>query len=139
MHQKAGAVGGGYDECISVANELFNLSGSARSGDRQTMRLASKAIDAHVKSFCLKLQHLEKKIPGANTQQKREKERLQRCMQALSNYGMQLKILTSVKAASIDSDKDTDESLSSLTTSMGNLFNEALTAIDIVNKTGMTK
>eukprot|EP01129_Flabellula_baltica_P013464 TRINITY_DN6250_c0_g1_i1.p1 TRINITY_DN6250_c0_g1~~TRINITY_DN6250_c0_g1_i1.p1 ORF type:complete len:432 (-),score=115.70 TRINITY_DN6250_c0_g1_i1:37-1200(-) len=139
IHQKAEAVGGGYCEGISVWNDGFQVAGWEVRGDRKRRGGASKAIDAHVKSFCLKLQHLEKKIPGANTQQKREKERLQRCMQALSNYGMQLKILTSVKAASIDSDKDTDESLSSLTTSMGNLFNEALTAIDIVNKTGMTK
>ena len=103
------------------------------------MLIASKAIDAHVKAFCKKLQLLNQKIPGENARQKREKERIHRSMQALKNYGMQLKILTSVKAASIDSDKDTDESLSSLTNSMGEIFQDALTAIDIVQKTGMAK
>jgi len=138
IHQKAEKVQG-FDESISVAESLFNLSGFARSGNRQEMLLASKSIDAQVKAFCIKLDKLEKSIQGTSAQSKREKERLHRCAQALKNYGMQLKILTSVKAASIDNNKDNDESLSSLTSSMGALFSEALSAVEIVTKTGLSK
>jgi len=46
-----------------------------------------------------------------------------------------LKILTSVKASSIDLDKDTDESLNSITRSIGKVITEGLTQMEIVKKT----
>jgi len=121
-------------ESTNVAKELFNLSTAARNGDRHAMLLSSKAISTNIAVFCKTLNTLASRIPGTTFIQKKEQERLQNCIQALKNFSVQMKILTSVKAASIDTDKDVDESLFSLTTSLGNVFTEALRAMDVTKK-----
>jgi len=120
---------------MNLANELYNLSAAARNGDRQAMLLASKAASANILLFCKKLSELAARIPCTNAQQKKEQDRLYNCIQALKNYSTHLKILTSVKASSIHLDKDNDESLFSLTTALGNVFTDALTAMDVTKRT----
>lgn len=74
-------------------------------------------------------------ISGKNLAEKTIQDRLIRAAQALQNYGMQLKILTSVKAASVATDKDTDESLASIVRGIGSVVDEGLTSMDITDRT----
>eukprot|EP01123_Difflugia_compressa_P008128 TRINITY_DN234_c0_g1_i1.p1 TRINITY_DN234_c0_g1~~TRINITY_DN234_c0_g1_i1.p1 ORF type:complete len:1969 (+),score=675.63 TRINITY_DN234_c0_g1_i1:264-5909(+) len=117
----------------NVAIELSNLSISARSGDKQQMLLSAKAASAHIAAFSKEISALAAKIPGKTQQERQVQDHLIRCSQGLANYGTQLKILTSVKAASIEESKDTDESLSTIATDLGDLISQALTSMSITN------
>jgi len=119
----------------NVATELSNLSRAARSGDRQKMLLAAKAASAHIAALSKEILALAQQIPGKNAQEKSIQNHLIMCSQGLANYGTQMKILTSVKAASIEESKDTDESLSILATDLGDIISQAMTSMSITNTT----
>jgi len=110
----------------NLAMELANLARAARSGDKQGMLIAAKAASAHILAFCKQISEVAQKMPARTQHEKREQDQLLKCSQALKNYGTQLKILTSVKAASIESSRDTDESLSTLTRNLGEAVKHAL-------------
>jgi hypothetical protein len=113
-------------EADSLARELANLARAARSGNKQDMLLAAKAAAAFIQAYCKQLDLLAKQIPGRNMAEKREQDNLFRYQQALKNYGTQLKILSSVKAASIEDSKDTDASLTTLTRNLGDVVQASL-------------
>jgi len=117
----------------NVAAELSNLSRAARGGDRQKMLLSAKAASAHIAALSKEILALAQQIPGKNAHEKSIQNHLILCSQGLSNYGTQLKILTSVKAASIEESKDTDESLSTLATDLGDIISQCLTSMSITN------
>jgi len=110
----------------NLAMELANLARAARSGDRQAMLIAAKAASAHIIAFCKQISEVAQKMPARTQHEKREQDQLLKCSQALRNYGTQLKILASVKAASIEESRDTDESLSTLTRNLGEAVQVAL-------------
>jgi len=110
----------------NLAMELANLARAARSGDKQAMLIAAKAASAHIIAFCKQISEIARKMPARTLHEKREQDQLMKCSQALRNYGTQLKIMCSVKAASIESSRDTDESLSSLTRNLGEAVTVAL-------------
>jgi len=110
----------------NLALELSNLARAARSGDRQALLLAAKAASAHIIAFCKQINEIAAKMPAKTQHEKREQDQLMKCAQALRNYGTQLKILASVKAASIEESRDTDESLSTLTRNLGEAVQVAL-------------
>jgi len=110
----------------NLALELSNLARAARSGDRQGMLIAAKAASAHILAFCKQITEIANKMPARTQHEKREQDQLLKCAQALRNYGTQLKILASVKAASIEESRDTDESLSTLTRNLGEAVQVAL-------------
>jgi len=66
------------------------------------------------------------RVANKTIHEKKEQDQLLKCAQALRNYGTQLKILASVKAASIEESRDTDESLSTLTRNLGEAVQVAL-------------
>jgi hypothetical protein len=113
-------------EADSLARELANLARAARSGNKQEMLLAAKAAAAFILAYCKQLDLLAKQIPGRNMAEKKEQDNLFRYQQALKNYGTQLKILSSVKAASIEDSKDTDASLTTLTRNLGDVVQASL-------------
>jgi len=117
----------------NVATELANLSIAARKGDRQQMMLSAKAASAHIAAFSKEILALAQNIPGKNAHERSIQDHLIRCSQGLTNYGTQLKILTSVKAASIEESKDTDESLSTIATDLGDILSQALRSMSISN------
>jgi len=117
----------------AIATELSNLANAARKGDRQQMMLSAKAGSAHINALSKEILALAQKIPGKNAQERSIQDHLIRCSQGLANYGTQLKILTSVKAASIEQSKDTDESLSIISTDLGDLISQALNSMSIAN------
>jgi len=110
----------------NLAKELATLAKAARSGDKQAMLIAAKAASGHIAAFCKQINDYSQKIPGRTIQEKREQDNLIRIQQGLRNYGTQLKILTSVKAASISESRDTDLSLTSLTRNLGEACKAAL-------------
>jgi len=119
----------------SLATELGNLAVAARSGDKQKMLVAAKAASAHLAAFAKEIRALALKIPGKNPHERSVQDNMLRCADGLGNYGVHLKILTSVKAASIESSKDTDESLSSLTSELGDIIGSALNLMHITQST----
>jgi len=118
-----------------LAMELANLARAARSGDKQGMLIAAKAASAHILAFCKQINEVSQKMPVKTQHEKREQDQLLKCSQALKNYGTQLKILASVKAASIESSRDTDESLSTLTRNLGEAVKVALRGMVTVQVT----
>jgi len=122
-----------------LAMELANLARAARSGDRQAMLIAAKAASVHIIAFCKQINEVALKMPARTQHEKREQDQLLKCSQALKNYGTQLKILASVKAASIESSRDTDESLSTLTRNLGEAVSVALRGMLTVQVTANAK
>jgi len=110
----------------NLAMELANLARAARSGNKQAMLVAAKAASAHIIAFCKQINEAASKMPARTHHEKKEQDQLMKCSQALRNYGTQLKILASVKAASIEESRDTDESLSTLTRNLGEAVQVAL-------------
>jgi len=119
--------------------ELANLARAARTGDKQAMLIAAKAASAHIIAFCKQINEVAMKMPARTLHEKREQDQLLKCSQALKNYGTQLKILASVKAASIESSRDTDESLSTLTRNLGEAVHVALKGMLTVQVTANAK
>jgi len=99
------------------------------------MLVAAKAASAHLTAFAKEIRAIALKIPGRNAHERGIQDNLLRCADGLGNYGVHLKILTSVKAASIESSKDTDESLSSLTSELGDIIGSALNLMHITQST----
>lgn len=97
--------------------------------------LSAKAASAHIAALSKEILALAQKIPAKNAHERSLQDHLIRCSQGLTNYGTQLKILTSVKAASIEESRDTDESLSILATDLGDIISQALTSMSITNST----
>jgi len=123
----------------NVAAELANLAAAARSGDRQNMLKAARAASAHIAALSKELLAIAQKIQPKNAHEQSIQEHLVRCSQGLTNYGTQLKILTSVKAASIEESKDTDESLSTIACDLGDLISQALTSMAVTTATILRK
>jgi len=123
MHQAAKNLS---EEADNLARELAALAKAARSGNRQDMLVAARKAAAFIIAFCKQLEILANKIPGRTMAEKREQDNLFRYQQALRNYGTQLKILSSVKAASIEDSRDTDASLTTLTRNLGDVVGASL-------------
>ena len=96
------------------------------------MLIASRAVSAHLLQV---IKEINDTIAQMGSKNPKEQDRLPRAAQALRNYGTQLKILTSVKAASIEKDNDADESLLSITRGLGNVLAEAIFTMDTVKIT----
>eukprot|EP01128_Nolandella_sp_AFSM9_P008029 TRINITY_DN45_c1_g1_i1.p1 TRINITY_DN45_c1_g1~~TRINITY_DN45_c1_g1_i1.p1 ORF type:complete len:1121 (+),score=413.38 TRINITY_DN45_c1_g1_i1:168-3365(+) len=132
IHEQAKSVSA---EADAIAAALQKLAKAAREGQKQEMLLAAREVAAHINAFCKELATLGKSLPGKNRHQLMEADRLIRASQGLRTFGTQLKILTSVKAASIEENRDNDESLSTITTNLGNVLTQALTGMASVQKT----
>lgn len=116
----------------SVAVELEKLAAAARAGQRQAMLVSSRNVAAQLQKV---IEEINQTIKAMGNKNPKEQDRLHRAAQALRNFGTQLKILTSVKAASIERDADADESLLSITKGLGNVLAEAITTMDTVKIT----
>jgi len=119
----------------NVAVELANLASSARGGEKQKLLLSAKAAAAQIQAFGKELTELANKIPGKTPREREIQENLLRSAQGLKNYSMHLKILSSVKAASIEESRDTDESLSTIARDLGDLISQSLGNIRTVYTT----
>lgn len=111
----------------AVAEEMLKLSKAAKSGKRQEMILSSRNVSEHLKEIINEINSVIKKIGSKNPKQV---DQLMRTSSAIRNYAIQLKILTSVKGASIERNIDNDDTLLSITQSLGVLVSESLGNID---------
>ena len=102
----------------AIAEQLQKLSNAAKAHDRQGLIDSGRRVNELIKS-------LNKDLQGYTDKANKEsKSRLMQIQNGLSNYGVQLKILCSVKAASNQFDKSSDDQM----VSMCGVLTEALTA-----------
>jgi hypothetical protein len=123
MHE---AAQGMSEEADNLAIELAKLAKAARSGSKQELLIAAKAASAYITAFSKQIENLANRIPGRNFAEKKEQDNLLRYRLTLSNYATQLKILSSVKAASIEDTRDTDATLKTLTLNLGDVIQASL-------------
>jgi len=123
MHE---AAQGMSEEADNLAIELAKLAKAARGGSKQEMLVAAKAAAAYINAFSKQIETLASKIPGRNFAERKEQDNLLRYRLTLSNYATQLKILSSVKAASIEESRDTDATLKTLTMNLGDVIGASL-------------
>jgi hypothetical protein len=121
-------------EATVLSSNLGELAGAARVGSRQNVLLQGKNVSNSIKEFCKELRAYASKIPKRNRHEFEVQDRLIRTAQGLENICTQLRILTSVKATSIETDKDTDLTLNTIIVGVGAAVSEGLTAIQITNR-----
>jgi len=119
----------------NVALELAHLAAAARAGDKQKLLLSAKAAATQIQAFAKELIELANKMPTKSSREREIQEDLLRCAQGLKNYSMHLKILSSVKAASIEQSRDTDESLSTIARDLGDIISQSLSNMRTVYTT----
>jgi len=119
----------------NVALELAHLAAAARAGDKQKLLLSAKAAATQIQAFAKELTELANKMPTKSARERGIQEDLLRCAQGLKNYSMHLKILSSVKAASIEQSRDTDESLSTIARDLGDIISQSLSNMRTVYTT----
>eukprot|EP01125_Pyxidicula_operculata_P015360 TRINITY_DN51_c0_g1_i1.p1 TRINITY_DN51_c0_g1~~TRINITY_DN51_c0_g1_i1.p1 ORF type:complete len:2407 (-),score=1023.65 TRINITY_DN51_c0_g1_i1:86-6571(-) len=119
-----------------IAKELATLSTVSRQGKKSEMMVSSKNAATQLLSFVKELTDLANKIPGKTRLEQEKKESLLRTAAGLRNYSTHLKILTSVKAASVGSGEasETDTTLTVLCTDLGNIITNALSEMQTVNQ-----
>lgn len=135
IHQQSKEVAIPSKTAENVALELSHLATAARSGKKQDLLLSAKAASGQIQVYAKELAELAAKIPGRNAHERETKEQLLRSSQGLKNYAMHLKILTSVKAASIEESRDTDESLSTIARDLGDIITQSLSSMRTVYTT----
>jgi len=122
-----------------VAQELGKLASSARGGKKQDLLISAKAASAHVLALSQELTEIANRIPGKNRNEIEKKDLLMKAAQGLRNYSTHLKIMASVKAASIEESRDTDESLGVICSDMGEIISQALSTVSLVEITIFAK
>eukprot|EP01124_Arcella_intermedia_P028858 TRINITY_DN596_c0_g1_i6.p1 TRINITY_DN596_c0_g1~~TRINITY_DN596_c0_g1_i6.p1 ORF type:complete len:526 (-),score=198.22 TRINITY_DN596_c0_g1_i6:10-1587(-) len=122
-------------EAKTLSSFLGELATAARTGNKQKLMENGRNVSNSVKELCSQLREYSSKIPKKNRHELQIQDSLVRAAQQLENFGTQLRILTSVKAASVEKDKDTDQSLNSIVSGLGTTVTEGLAAIDITQKT----
>uniref|UniRef100_A0A6B2KX37 Vinculin n=1 Tax=Arcella intermedia TaxID=1963864 RepID=A0A6B2KX37_9EUKA len=120
-------------EADNIASELAKLAKAARSGSKQEMLVAARAAAAFINAYCQQLSDTAKRIPNRNHAEKKEQDNLIRYQQALRNFGTQLKILSSVKATSLDSSSETDDTLITLSMNLGDVLKASMASLTTVN------
>jgi len=93
----------------AIADQLQNLSNSAKKQNRQGLIDAGRRVHILVKDFNKDLKGYSDKAKNPTV-----KSRLMQITNSLSNYSVQLKILSSVKAASNQFDKASDDQIVSM-------------------------
>jgi len=79
------------------------------------------------------------KMEGRNARERHAQDTLMRCANGLRNFATHLKILTAVKAASIHETKDTDQSLTTLVTELGDIISSSMDTLFKAHEVGMIK
>eukprot|EP01113_Clastostelium_recurvatum_P034765 TRINITY_DN475_c0_g1_i1.p1 TRINITY_DN475_c0_g1~~TRINITY_DN475_c0_g1_i1.p1 ORF type:complete len:1458 (+),score=534.71 TRINITY_DN475_c0_g1_i1:108-4481(+) len=123
---------------LSLAAELQKLSDADRTGSRQDLVVTGRAIAAIINKYCEELRKVASACRDPVLQDK-----LMRNAQALKNYGTQVKIMASVRAASQGSapsfvhekgkqGSHTDQLLADLAQNLGVLISENSTTVSTI-------
>jgi len=121
-------------DATPLASFLQKLADAARNNQRQEMLVSARGVSACIVSFCKELTSCAKRCKDPIFQDK-----LYSSIAALKNFGTQVKILTSVKAASSVDESDSDEQIISVIKSLGKTTTDAYAAIEIVNKANLLR
>jgi hypothetical protein len=114
-----------------IAADMARLAKAARDGNKTEMMLAAKGVAAHLTQLVNEVNAIITKLGNKHPT---ESDRLIRAAAAIKNFGTQLRILTSVKAASIETDTDNDETLLSITKGLGNIVSDSIKQLDITKR-----
>jgi len=117
-----------------MATFLKKLADSARNNERQEMLVSARGVSACIVSFCKELTQCAKRCKDPVYQDK-----LYSSIACLKNFGTQVKILASVKAASSLDESDSDEQIVNVVRSLGKTTTDALGSIEIVNKANLLR
>jgi len=117
-----------------MATFLKRLANSARNNERQEMLVSARGVSACITSFCKELTECAKRCKDPIFQDK-----MYASIAALKNFGTQVKILTSVKAASSVDESDSDEQIINVVRSLGKTTTDALASIEIANKANLLR
>jgi len=112
-----------------MATFLKRLANSARNNERQEMLVSARGVSSCIVAFCKELTTCAKRCKDPIFQDK-----MYASIAALKNFGTQVKILTSVKAASPLDESDSDEQIINVVRSLGKTTTDALASIEIANK-----
>jgi len=117
-----------------MASFLKKLADAARNNQRQEMLVSARGVSACIMSFCKELTSCAQRCKDPIFQDK-----MYSSIAALKNFGTQVKILTSVKAASEIDESDSDEQIISVVRSLGKTTVDALDSIEIANKANLLR
>jgi len=123
----------------NLAKDLAALSAAARTGKKNEMLLASKSAANNMNILTKELLEYASKIEGSNARERQAQDTLVRCANGLRNFATHLKILTAVKAASIHETKDTDHSLTTLVTELGDIISMSMDTLIKAHEVNMVK
>jgi len=117
-----------------ISNHLALIAKYAREGDKRNMIAQSKESALKIMELVKILRDYAGRI-GKNAGEKKLQDRLIQTASSLQNNATHLKILVSVKAASSETNKDTDESLSAIIAGIGAHISEGLSVMRITETT----
>jgi len=117
-----------------LATFLKRLANSARNNERQEMLVSARGVSSCIVAFCKELTVCAKRCKDPIFQDK-----MYASIAALKNFGTQVKILTSVKAASSIDESDSDEQIINVVRSLGKTTTDALASIEIANKANLLR
>jgi len=103
------------------------------------MILASKSAANNINILTKELLAYSSKIQGTNARQRNAQDTLVRCANGLRNFATHLKILTAVKATSIHESRDTDHTLATLVTELGDIVSTSMDTLVKAHEVGMVK
>ncbi|XP_049848358.1 uncharacterized protein LOC126314426 [Schistocerca gregaria] len=108
---------------IGIANYLHELAEASRQGNSKDMHEKVALISSNLDNLIQEIDDVARRLEKVHSA---EHARLVQLRMALQNYKVQLRILVSVKAISIEKNADTDESILSITRLIGEKLNESL-------------
>jgi len=120
---------GVFPEGTLIASELSKLADAAQKGDRDSLMNFARSISLNLGKFSAYILARACAIKGSSTREKVIQDRLFRCAEALQNASIHVKILVSVKAASVQESRDTDNSLISLVSNLGDIMDASMDSL----------
>jgi len=123
------------EEANEIARLLAELAQAARNGDKKKMIECGRAIHEKGKLFCNRLRNMAANLQGKGPAERDCQDQMVKAAIQLTNNSMQLKILCSVKAASVEKNKDNDAVLTTLVHDIGVVVTNGLEGMDIARKT----
>eukprot|EP01128_Nolandella_sp_AFSM9_P005787 TRINITY_DN2861_c0_g1_i1.p1 TRINITY_DN2861_c0_g1~~TRINITY_DN2861_c0_g1_i1.p1 ORF type:complete len:2112 (+),score=650.25 TRINITY_DN2861_c0_g1_i1:34-6336(+) len=122
-------------EANDIVRLLKQLAQAARDGNKQLLITTARELAQRMKDFASILRTNGKRIQPTSVPFKNTQNQLYRSAQSMTNLGMQMKILCSVKAATLETNKDTDEVLNNLVTDIGTMVTLGVDGLDVSRKT----
>eukprot|EP01105_Mastigella_eilhardi_P020252 TRINITY_DN4809_c0_g1_i1.p1 TRINITY_DN4809_c0_g1~~TRINITY_DN4809_c0_g1_i1.p1 ORF type:complete len:1617 (+),score=495.79 TRINITY_DN4809_c0_g1_i1:75-4925(+) len=116
----------------NAIDQLQLMAEAARTGNRQQLLLSGRAIAA-----CMNTLAAELALKASQCRNALYQDQMVRASTAIRNFAVQLKILSTVKAASVGSSEDTDDQITSVLRSLQAAMTNGLQAIETAVKVNL--